>query len=216
MGFADVGLENNAQHLPDLMHFRSLVDVMALCNFCILANVLDYNTYQFPLSKGAKPAAHELRLRTRFDYNALTPVQRRHFSYIRGIAINFMFWMDSRFSLTSKENTPEEESTIVGVWIIYLSRQVNTLLNYKQKAEEQSVRGIINCKAADVKRQLEYLFYDSDWVEGFSLGEEMADYDSFAFNDYNWRVVKAPHPLEFVGSFLPTFPVVLSSFLSAF
>ena len=198
-GFADLGLENNDQHLPDVTHFPSLVDILSLCNFCILANVLDYNTYQCLMTKGGKPSADEIRLRTRYDYNALTFVQRRYFTYIRGVALNFIFWLDSNYTLVSNPNKPQEEGSIVEVWIVYLANQALSLLNYKQMAEKQSVRGIINCKAAEVKRQLELLFCENSWVEGLDLDEDLTDYDSFAFDDYGWEVKKASKPETYYG-----------------
>ena len=39
--------EYNPGHLPDLLDLESMIDVLTLCNFCILANVLDFRTYSF-------------------------------------------------------------------------------------------------------------------------------------------------------------------------
>jgi len=64
------------------MKIMSLIDVLLLCNYCIMANVLDYNTYQFPLSKGRKLTAHELHLYDWYDYNAVSPLKRRYFAYV--------------------------------------------------------------------------------------------------------------------------------------
>jgi len=207
--FADVGLENNAQHLPDVTHFRSLVDIFALCNFCVLANVLDFNTYQFPLSRGGKPSPHDIRLRTQYDYNALTPVQRRYFTYIRGLALNFIFWMDCNYTLVK----PNSQRSIVEIWVVYLTQQAYSLLNYKRRAEEQSVRGIINCKAAEVKRQLEYVLCENAWVKGIDFDQDLTDYDCFSFEFYYWEVKKLTEPFAFNGKpLLPFHPVKTLSY----
>jgi hypothetical protein len=133
----DSSIENNAQHLPDLMRFRSLIDVLALCNFCVLANVLDYNTYQFPLSKGGKPTARKVYLQDRYDYNALSPVKRRYYSYMCGVAFNFMNWLISEFDIVSTKESPDELN-LSELLMDYLDNQAYGILNYKQKAELSS------------------------------------------------------------------------------
>jgi hypothetical protein len=176
----DLSIENNVQHLPDLMRFRSLVDVLALCNFCVLANVLDYNTYQFPLSKGGKPSPREIYLRNRYDYNVLSPVKRCYYSYMCGVAFNFMKWLISEFDIVSTKENPEELS-ISELLSEYLDDQTYAILNYKQKAEMQQINGIVNCKAVDVKRQLDLLFDGNESLTNCSSDDEkdLLEYDTF-------------------------------------
>jgi len=147
------------------MHFRSLVDVLALCNYCILANVLDYNTYQFLTSKGEKATPHHLHLRSRYNYNALSPVKRRYFVYIQGLAINFLKWLNSQYEIKLTLD-PDPGNTLGELVLQFLSDQGYTILNYKRKAEKQGIRGISNCKAADVQRQLQLLFVDNANLPG--------------------------------------------------
>ena len=177
-----------------MMHFRTLVDVYSLCNYCVLANVLDYKTYQFPMSQGSKPTPRQLRLRAQYDYNALTPVQREYYTYICGLALHFMKWVHSRFSIISTvENRPEETTVSVGTLMLrHLYAQAYAILYYKRKAEAQKVRGIDNCKAADVRRQLGYLFDDNPKIpcELDFDAEDLSAYDCFSVRDYAWRVVR--------------------------
>jgi hypothetical protein len=182
------------------MRFRSLVDVFALCNFCILANVLDYNTYQFPLSKGGKPAPRELHLRARYDYNALSPVKRRYYTYIRGVAYNFINWLSSQFDIIHTKENPDKTG-ISDVFVAHLETQAYAILNYKKKAEAQRINGVVNCKAADVKTQLDLLFRD---IEGFpshmdSDFDDLSRYDTFSFRDYSWYVIRRTPSLAFSG-----------------
>jgi hypothetical protein len=190
------------------MHFPSLVDVLSLCNYCILANVLDYGTYQFPLSKGRKPTASQLRLRARYDYNALSPVMRQYFTYVRGLAYNLLEMASSHYMITpSNEQLPTGEPTdetpnALEDHARYLCAQSYAILNYKRKAEEQKLPGIPNCKAADVQRQLELLFEDMG-VE-FDI-KAVSKVVSFAFRDYSWRVFKRAMPLPYECEILTIF-----------
>jgi hypothetical protein len=196
----DSSKENNVQHLPDLMRFRSLVDVLALCNFCILANVLDYNTYQFPLSKGGKPMPRQLQLRARYDYNALSPVKCRYYTYIRGLAFNFMNWLITQFDIISTKENPDEAS-LCDLILEYMENQAYGILHYKQKAEAQKIDGIVNCKAADVKTQLAYLFDDAQGFPGHmdTDNESLSGYDTLSFHDYSWCVIRRTSPGMFSG-----------------
>ena len=114
----------------------SLVDVLSLCNYCILANVLDRDTYQFPLSKGRKPTASELRLRDRYDYNALSPLKRRYFAYVRGLALGLLEWIAWNYDIvSSKEDPPVQRNPceiMLEVISPFLHDQAYAILNYKR------------------------------------------------------------------------------------
>jgi hypothetical protein len=180
------------------MNFASLVDVFSLCNYCVLANVLDYNTYQFPLSNGRRPTTSQFHLRTRYDYNALSPAKRRYYSYVRGLARNFISWLQAHYMITpSKQQDPTGEplnETSCGLKDIserYLLQQSCAILNYKHQAEQQMLPGVPNCKAVDVQRQL-WLLFETD----FDI-ESLSEFDNFAFHDYSWRVSKRTTPLPY-------------------
>jgi hypothetical protein len=194
-------LENHAEHLPDLTDLSSLVDVLSLCNFCILANVLDYHTYQFPLSKGRKPNAGELRLRAEYDYNALTPPKRRYFVYVRGLALSFLGWLACNYDATptgQREVSHEPRSIMTDVVAPYVVQQTHALLNYKRKAEDQDLLGIENCKASDVQQQLEHLFEGNDNIPNMmDFDDDLDEYDCFAFTDFTWHITKKAIPLPY-------------------
>ena len=202
----DVCLENQAKHLPDLTNILSLVDVLALCNYCILANVLDCNTYSFPnVPYGQKASARHLRLRVQYDYNALSPAQRQYFSYVRGLAVILISWITSHYEITStvESDLPAEPVDFqVAVAGSFLIKQALAILNYKRRAETQDVSGVPNCRAVDVQRQLELLFSDNPTfsVQGIiDLNDDLSAHDSFAFGNYTWRVRKRDNPLPFEG-----------------
>ncbi len=105
----------------------SLIDVLSLCNYCIMANVLDHNTYQFPLSKGRKPTSDELLLCYRYDYNALSPLKRRYFTYIQGLTLNLLVWIACNYDVTptDQDTMPVESNpckVMVEVMIPFLTK----------------------------------------------------------------------------------------------
>jgi hypothetical protein len=84
----------------------------------------------------------------------------------------------------------------------YMSDLAYCILNYKRKAELQKVQGIANCKAADVLRQLELLFYNNENIpNNMDFNVDVSAYDCFSFTDYAWDVVKKPDPTSFSGIF---------------
>lgn len=195
--------ENQAEHLPALANVISLVDVLSLCNFCIMANVLDCNTYSFlDLPYGKKATAKQMRLRVLYDYNALDPDRRRHFSYIRGLAMNLIKWISCHYDVRSKEADAEPINFVRDFAGQYLMRQAHALLNYKIQAEEQEILGLWNCKAEDVRRQLNLLFNGKEDTYGpFDFEDPDLDlYDSLAFGDYKYLVSQKTTPLTFEGT----------------
>jgi hypothetical protein len=187
----------------------SLVDVLALCNFCIMANVLDYNTYSFlDLPHGQKATAKHMHLRVLYDYNALDPERRRHFSYIRGLAMNLIHWISCHYDVTSvdKASNPANQSIdfVRDFAGQYLTRQAYVVLNYKTLAEEQEVLGIWNCKAADVQRQLELLFDGKEDLYGpVDFEDPNLDlYTSMGFGHYKYQVTAKTTPLPFKGIYI--------------
>jgi 1,2-phenylacetyl-CoA epoxidase PaaB subunit len=108
-----------------------------------------------------------------------------------GVAFNFMKWLISEFDIVSTKENPEELS-ISELLSEYLDDQTYAILNYKQKAETQRIDGIVNCKAVDVKRQLDLLFDGNESLTNHSSDDEkdLSEYETFSFHNYSWRVVR--------------------------
>ena len=134
----------------------TFVGLASLCNYCILSNVLDPQTYNFPdIPYGHPPSATHLDQRIQHDYNALSPTQRLHFSYIRGLAIKLIHWVHCKYLFVDKAGQHQE---FIAITRTYLHQQVWAILKYKIRAEKKGIRGVPNCQAADVRRQIELLF----------------------------------------------------------
>jgi len=181
-----------------------------------MANVLDYNTYQFPLSKGRKPTARELHLRDWYDYNALSPLKRRYFAYIQGLALNLLVWIACNYDIApaTQEEPPVESApceVMIEVMTPFLTNQACAILNYKRRAEAQDIPGVPNCTAADVQRQLELLFYDNpNIINDIDFDSDLSLYETFAFGDCSWRVRKRVAPMRLPGIFKTFVVYVLS------
>jgi len=144
-------------HFPNLTDSNDLYNVFALCNFCILANVLDRRTYSFPNDVSNDGVVRQ-RLRSEFDLNALAPSVRLQFSYFRGVALNLISWLNSHYAATDA-NTGQA-MTIQNLASDYLRRQACCILNYKARAAK-SQKSWQGCTVADMRHQLDKLFEKS-------------------------------------------------------
>jgi hypothetical protein len=160
-----------------------------------MANVLDSNTYSFvDLPYGQKATAKHRRLRALYDYNALDPDRRRHFSFIRGLAMNLLNWISCHYDVTSTNKAADDAMGVEPIPFVkdfagrFLMRQAHAILNYKVLADEESLLGVWNCKAADVRRQLELLFHNKEDIYGpFNFDDDNLDlYASLAFGNFNY------------------------------
>ena len=87
----------------------TFIDILSLCNFCILSNVLDPRTYSFLdlMYRQNATTTHILQCQ-KHDYNVLSPADRLYFSYVRGLAINLITWIDSCFAFKDDKGTVYE------------------------------------------------------------------------------------------------------------
>jgi len=178
--------EHGALHLPDLDAMDMFVDLASLCNYCILSNILDPRTYNFPdIPYGHTASASHLDQRMQHDYNALSPTQRLHFSYIRGHAINLIHWVHCNYLFVDEAGQHHDFITLART---YLHQQVRAILKYKIRAEKKGIRGVPNCESADVRRQIELLF-----------AEGMAEFGGLDITDLSdastlsWNPELTPH-----------------------
>lgn len=103
-------------------------------------------------------AGQQLEQRIQHDYNALSPADRQHFSYIRGLALNFVDWMQCNLIVFDCEEQEEGVmvETLVGDLILTDSQ---ALLRYRDLTGGIFVSAN-DFTSLDIKRQIELLFYD--------------------------------------------------------
>jgi len=186
--------ENAASHLPALTDMDSFLNIFTLCNYCILANVLDPRTYNFAdLHYGHAASATHLSQREEHDYNALSPDDRRYFSYVRGLAVNLIHWVNCHYIFEG--GGPNDAITTART---YLHHQIRAILHYKMMAEKENVQGVPNCTAADLRRQITLLFADGlTEFRGLSL-LDLTEAASLAW-ETGLTPKKRGKPLDFIG-----------------
>lgn len=187
-------------HLPDLLNPDSLIDVLTLCNFCILSNVLDFRTYSFI---NEPPTAQDLDKREQWDLNAISRLDREYFIYVRGLAINFIRWLSCNFDAKPIQPHSPMLCILTDICGRYLSSQACTILNYKKRSEAEDLVTIPHCSYMDIRSQLEYLFEHSgqekewcgDWKSNLITFQNQT---SMCF-DTKFTVSRKHSPDEFTG-----------------
>jgi len=186
--------ENYALHLPPLTDMDTFVDILTLCNYCILSNVLDPRTYNFAdLQYGYPASATHLLRRQQHDYNALSPDDCRYFSYVHGLAINLIHWINCHYVFEG--NTTEDPLITARKYFHY---QVRVIIHYKMNAEKDDVQGVPNCTESDLRRQISLLLADGmTEFAGLSLAN-LKDAGSLAW-ETGHTPAKRTKPLDFKG-----------------
>lgn len=149
--------ELRCRHLPSLTTSEDFFNILSLCNYCILANVLDSRTYAFPEESPSDPMIR-LQRRFQYDYNALQPPDRFRFMYFRGLALNLISWLSCNYGAV---DVGDPESNLLDIQHLaghFLAHQATAILNYKVRAAKADYKGFPNCTTTDIKRQLELLF----------------------------------------------------------
>ncbi len=184
-----------------------MIDVLTLCNYCILSNVLDFRTYGFPgVGETDTPSPRDRSQRDLWDRNALSQVDRQYFIYVRGLAINFIRWLSCNYDATSSQAMspiPSFEKDFCGNYIL---NQACAILNYKKQAEAERLATIPWCKFKDIERQLQYVLSGGDDDEEEPLfGDWLArkegyqNYSSLSFGDTSYIISRKETPRQFTG-----------------
>ena len=176
-----------------------MIGVLTICNYSILANVVDFRTYGF-LNQTLSPSARDVDQRMRWDRNSFSRVDREHFIYVRGLAINFLHWLNCNFDVYSADATAPTQFFLRDICGKYLLSQACAILHYKKKAEAERLLTIPFCKFRDIKTQLHYLFGEEAWYGDwttFSIAFEK--YSSLAFGETIIRISRKESPSLFNG-----------------
>jgi hypothetical protein len=137
--------------LLDLTNYKDLLNILALCYFSILANILDPRPYAFP---GHLPKEHNVQLacQIQFDYNALPPASRQEFTFFWGLPLNFISWMGCYFTAVAIED--HESTSIKQLARNCLLHLVRAILNYKVLGSNRTIEGFPDFDWSDLLCQL--------------------------------------------------------------
>lgn len=134
----------------------SVMDIVAACVIGILINVLDPDTYLFPISE-EKISRKEKQRFEENDFNAISKIDRMACTYIRGLSWSLLTWLEENFKFS--ENGQEVD--FVEVTNSLLVRSCITLWRFNKRVTEQSLKSSATNNLESIKRQLQGLFHEN-------------------------------------------------------
>lgn len=137
------------EHAPVLANMDSVMDVLAACVIGIFINILEPETYCFPISDcNISDADRELFKRD--DFNAMCKMDRMACTYVRGLSWSILQWLDETLILW--ENNRKVD--FLELMNTVLLSVCGTLCTYKMKCVDEGE----GCTPLSLKRQLNGLF----------------------------------------------------------
>ncbi|KDR83318.1 hypothetical protein GALMADRAFT_54761 [Galerina marginata CBS 339.88] len=171
-------------HLFDFESFASVLDLMAFCNLIIFINVLDFQTYMFNKYIAVNDIKHlsqeRLAAIEAFDHNTVPPKDRMRYQNARGQAYALIDWLFKSVDIIDLDTNQPVEDPCTSLWIPYIAQQASALLVYKNKAEQDKLKGAKGCTPATLKRQILLCFQGSYLEEPVNAAIE-AECEVFTF-----------------------------------
>jgi len=175
-------------HLPDLRSLQALLDIFALCNILILSNVLDERTYW--------PSGTAIPLTERYTI-----------AYARGLCLWLLDALDQLFILAtvgseailatvgSEAIFTDNLMSVRSIAAKFLAQQSAAVLNYKQVAEKNRMRGALHCTSSKLRQQLEgCLTIWPECTEHFQICRKASEKSMEWVSDYHYQLL--PKPFE--------------------
>jgi hypothetical protein len=153
--------------VPDLLEFKSFLDVVTLCNLIILTNALDGRTYHSD------------------DSASISAEERLSIIYTRGRCIDLLDWMDQKYRL--RDPFSQEIDRCSWFFREYLFQQTSVIRSYKIQAGSDEILSTGKCTAKQVSEQLDMvgnLFPRTNKKQGLPLMPST----SLAWNGVNYHV----------------------------
>lgn len=129
-----------------------------------------------------------------YDFNAMSPHDRRRATYARGLCWHLTHWFFKQYRLTN-----ELDQVVDGkeVFVSYLGTQAAALFVYKRHAEAEGVRGVPGCTLATLRRQIEWCFEGkTDCLDAFSVAIQSV-FKGLHYTGPKYHVEKNPALFEF-------------------
>jgi len=159
----------------------SVMDIVAACVIGIFINVLDSDTYLFPISeeKISKEGRQQFE---RDDFNAMSKIDRMACTYIRGLLWSLLTWLEENF-VFSKNDQDADFVELMNSLLVHLCI---ILWKFNTWATEQSIEGAPACKLDSIKRQLQGLFNENThphtrFNKEFDKNTETVDFEIFEY-----------------------------------
>jgi hypothetical protein len=174
----------------------SVMDIVTACVVGILINVLDTDTYLFPISE--EKISNEGRQRfERDDFNAISKMDRMACTYVRGLSWSLLKWLEENFVFSENDR----EADFVELTNRLLVHSCIILWRLNRRITEQAVEGAPAGNLDYIKRQLEGLFNENTQLRTQFNKEFDKETDPVDFEVFGYTVrrcgVALPHKYDF-------------------
>ena len=142
-------------HIPDLKTMDSVMDVIMACVIGIFTNLLDFETYLFPIPEDTI-SEEERQQFSKDDFNVISKIDRMACTYVRGISWSLLEWLAKNI-IVLKNGHEIDFGNMVETYILDIC---HVLWTYKSRAESQSIVGAPGCNLESLERQLKCLFME--------------------------------------------------------
>lgn len=144
----------------------------------ILFNVLDSRMYGTP----GQSYIDTLHM-DKYDYNTIPEEDCSKFVYARGVSLELIEWLNSKWILTCVEGNPQEQLDMEDLQVQLITRQGLSMLQYMNKwTEEQNEKDSLyftNINPDVLQKQLEWAMHTIPWMESSWSDTLKEDAESF-------------------------------------
>jgi hypothetical protein len=160
--------------------------LFALFAMAMFSNALDQRTYMPFQHTIDKPSTNEREEQWKIDLNAIPLLERRHYSYTRGLAFDLLHWFFNRFGFSKpNQETDDAYTCLLAPFTAELGRKMVT---YKFSAEKNKYRGV--CTAEKFEHQVQKAIFCFDGMQDAydNVEDDIDEPDpsfAFEFDDYD-------------------------------
>lgn len=145
---------NTDEHLPRIVDVQSVVDVFSLCAMVILTNAFSNETYEYV---GIEvPNSVNMVLRSVYDLNRMTAVERKRCSFMRGLAWEIVEWVSQRHRLTTTLGAIHDIYS--ELFVPFMGNLCVAIWNYKLTSNDANSVGCLKCDPEDLWDQMQSCF----------------------------------------------------------
>lgn len=130
--------------------------MFALFTLALFANVFDKRTYQPFIDSFDAPSPQERELQLQADINAIPLLERRHYCYTRGLALDLIHWFCNHYALSTKESEStnlESDAVYEYLLVPFIADLAHSMVSYKARHHSNEHPGF--CNPEDFQNQIE-------------------------------------------------------------
>jgi hypothetical protein len=124
---------------------RDVEALMTLCAMALFMNAIDQRTYVPFGQAGADITPEEHTRQQCTDLNSIPLIERRHFCYVRGLALDLVRWFFSRYGVG--DSMPDSGGGYLGPLAPIMATVAVDMVRYKSKAEKRGIPGFCSVLA---------------------------------------------------------------------